>query len=259
MPAPPDKERTVKMQERLDRFISGQVAGISRAEAQKLIRRGAVSVGKEVCRRPERKISPDTDEITLNGERIGYKKYLYIMLNKPAGVVCSTRDGLSETVLALLPPDLRRRGLFPAGRLDKDTVGFVLITDDGALAHRLLSPKRHVDKKYCVRLRDPIDPGAAEKFSAGMELDGEKLLPAGLEITGERECYITLREGRYHQIKRMFGALGNEVTYLKRTEFAGIPLDPSLSEGQARELSPREEQALKKEDNSSLSYFFPSN
>ena len=168
------------MQERLDRFISGQIAGISRAEAQKLIRRGAVSVGKEVCRRPERKISPDTDEITLNGERIGYKKYLYIMLNKPAGVVCSTRDGLSETVLALLPPDLRRRGLFPAGRLDKDTVGFVLITDDGALAHRLLSPKRHVDKKYCVRLRDPIDPAPRRNSRPEWSLTAKNSCPRGL-------------------------------------------------------------------------------
>ncbi len=225
---------------RLDRFLSSQIPGLSRSEAREKIKSGAAAVNGEISKSPDGKIDPEKDSVTLGGEPVGYKKYLYIMLNKPAGVVCATRDGISETVLELLPPGLRRDGLFPAGRLDRDTVGFVLITDDGALAHRLLSPKRHVDKKYYVKLRDPVSAEAIDVFSSGMELDGEKLLPADLSIIGERECELVLREGRFHQIKRMFAAIGNEVVFLKRIEFAKIPLDPALSEGQARELTPEE-------------------
>ena len=189
-------------------------------------------------REPEHKLCPSADSVVLGGKAVGYKQYLYIMLNKPAGVVCATRDRLSETVTELLPEELRREGLFPAGRLDKDSVGFVLITDDGALAHRLLSPKNHVPKTYFVRLRDPIDEKAAEDFLSGVTIDGgEKCLPAELRALSERECELTLREGKYHQIKRMFACRGHEVVYLKRISIGGAALDPSLSEGQARELT----------------------
>ena len=226
--------------QRLDRFIASQLSDISRSAARELIRRGEVTVNGAAERSPEKKISPEADEITLFGRPVGYKKHLYIMLNKPSEVVCSTRDGLSETVLNLLPEGLRRKGLFPAGRLDKDTVGFVLITDDGELAHRILSPKSHVEKTYFVKLRDPCPPSVIDVFSRGMTLDGERLLPARLEILGERECRLTLREGKYHQIKRMFSSLENEVVYLKRTSIAGVELDPDLFEGQARELTAEE-------------------
>lgn len=230
---------------RLDRFLSSQLPDLSRSDARERIRSGSVAVNGTPCRLADRRINPEHDAVTLDGVRIGYKEHLYIMLNKPAGVVCATRDGLSETVLELLPPELRRPGLFPAGRLDKDTVGFVFITDDGQLAHRLLSPKHHIDKKYTVFLKRPIVPETGEIFASGMELDGERLLPAELFVKGERECELILKEGKYHQIKRMFEALGNEVIYLKRTEFAGIVLDESLAEGQARELAPLEEMAVK--------------
>lgn len=227
--------------QRLDKFISSQLVDVSRKDARELIRRGEVRVNGAAAKSPEQKISPDDDVITLRGERIGYKRFLYIMLNKPAGVVCASRDGLSETVIELLPPELRRSGLFPAGRLDKDTVGFVLITDDGILAHRILSPKSHVPKKYFVRLRDELIPEAKKLFAEGIVIDGEeKCLPAELNVLTPRECELTLHEGKYHQIKRMFSALGNEVTYLKRTEIAGILLDSALMEGHARELSEAE-------------------
>ena len=223
--------------QRLDKFISSQLVTVSRKDAREMIKRGEVSVNGTVERSAERKIDAKRDAVTLRGETVGFKKHLYIMLNKPADVVCATRDGLSETVLELLPPELRRTGLFPAGRLDKDTVGFVLITDDGELAHRILSPKNHVDKEYFVRLRDDIPAGAEDMFAEGFELDGEKCLPAKLVRLDMRECRLTLREGKYHQIKRMFEALGNEVVYLKRESIAGIKLDEKLSEGQARELT----------------------
>ena len=223
--------------QRLDKFISSQLVSISRKDARELIKRGAVTVNGTSERSADRKIDAEKDVVAVSGEVIGYKRFLYIMLNKPAGVVCATRDGLSETVLGLLPPDLRRDGLFPAGRLDKDTVGFVLITDDGALAHRILSPKSHVDKEYFVRLRDDIPENAEDMFAEGMVLDGEKCLPAKLNRISARECELTLHEGKYHQIKRMFEALGNEVVYLKRISIAGIKLDENLSEGQARELT----------------------
>lgn len=223
--------------QRLDRFISSQFPDVSRSQSREMIRRGEVEVNGREVRNPEQKIFPDSDVITLRGERVGYREHLYIMLNKPAGVVCATRDGLSETVLELLPPELRRRGLFPAGRLDKDSVGFVLITDDGALAHRILSPKSHVSKKYFVRLREEVCVDAVRRFAEGLVIDGgEVCLPAELKVIASRECEVVLREGKYHQIKRMFEALQNEVVYLKRTEIAGITLDPALSEGQAREL-----------------------
>ena len=232
--------------ERLDRFLAEQLQNISRKGAKELVRRGEVTVNGVKAASAEQKIDPAGDVIAVSGRAVKYRRFLYIMLNKPAGVVCATRDGLSQTVLELLPEELRRRGLFPAGRLDRDTVGFVLITDDGELAHRVLSPKSHVPKKYFVRLRDPVTSDIPEKFSAGIIIDGpETCLPAELEILSGRECLLTLHEGKYHQVKRMFAALGNEVVYLKRTEIAGIPLDAALDEGEARELTENEVERLK--------------
>lgn len=230
--------------QRLDKFISSQLPDVSRSAARSLIHGGKCSVNGRCVRTPEMKISPESDSVELCGKTVGYKKHLYIMLNKPAGVVCATRDGLSETVLQLLPPDLRRPGLFPAGRLDKDTVGFVLITDDGELAHRILSPKNHVPKRYFVRLELPLSEDAAFVFEQGVDLGEEKCLPAVLQKVSPTECYLTIREGKYHQIKRMFASLENKVTYLKRVSIAGVALDPELLEGQARQLTADEEKAL---------------
>lgn len=231
--------------ERIDKLIASQSPELSRRDVKDLIRKGEVKLNGKPVRSADEKADPERDEITVSGKKIGYKKHLYIMLNKPAGVVCATRDGLSEAVTDLLPPKLRRAGLFPAGRLDKDTVGFVLITDDGSLAHRILSPKNHVAKKYFVRLRDNISDGVTPLFESGMEISGDKLLPARIEKISEKECFLYIKEGKYHQIKRMFQATGNEVIYLKRLEIAGIHLDPDLEEGDCRELTKDEENLLK--------------
>ncbi len=224
---------------RLDRFISGQIPGISRSEAVRLCKSGAVTVDGAAARSPSAKIDPQTAVVTVNGEKICYKEHVYIMLNKPAGVVCATRDGLSQTVLELLPEDLRRQGLFPAGRLDKDTEGFVLITDDGALAHRMLSPKSHVQKLYVACLGHELCRDAEKVFEEGVVLeDGTKCLPAGIKrLDGGLKCLVTLHEGMYHQIKRMFEALGNEVTGLERVKIGGVWLDKSLVRGESRELT----------------------
>ena len=165
--------------QRLDKFISNQCFDISRSGVKDLLKKGRVTVNGSVVKKADEKICPERDEVCISGKRVVYKKHLYIMLNKPAGVVCATRDGLSPTVLALLPDELKRDGLFPAGRLDKDTEGFVLITDDGELAHKMLAPKSHVPKLYYVKLEAPLAKNAEEKFKNGMTLlDGTSCLPA---------------------------------------------------------------------------------
>lgn len=231
--------------QRLDKFISNQCFDISRSAVKDLVKKGQVSVNGKICKKADEKIDPERDEVCVSGRKIVYKKHLYIMLNKPAGVVCATRDGLSPTVLALLPDDLKRDGLFPAGRLDKDTEGFVLITDDGDLAHRMLSPKSHVPKLYYVRLKAVLCENAEERFSQGIILeDGTSCLPAELERINDRECYVTLHEGMFHQVKRMFISLDNEVSYLKRVRIGGVELDKSLPVGKVRELSAQEVENL---------------
>ncbi len=231
---------------RLDKFISSQLTDISRSEVKNLCKRGYVCVDGVPARSSDIKIDPEVSRVTVGDREVSYKKNLYIMLNKPAGVVCATRDGLSTTVLELLPPELRRSGLFPAGRLDKDTEGFTLITDDGALAHRMLSPKSHVPKKYFVRLAKPLDGTEAHLFAEGIVLeDGTKCLPAELEAQdGADECFVVIHQGMYHQVKRMFEAVGNSVVYLKRIMIGELELDPALNVGKARELEDFEVEKL---------------
>ncbi len=226
---------------RLDRFLSNQL-GITRTEAKELIKKRLVTIGGETAKLYDMKISPESDAVCTEGSPVIYREHIYIMLNKPAGVVCATRDKLSETVLGLIPGELRRKGLFPAGRLDKDTVGFVLITDDGAFAHEILSPGKHVEKKYFAVLEKPASAKDAEIFASGMTIDGgDKCLPAKLEITDDPcKVYITLKEGMYHQIKRMAEAVGNKILYLKRVSIGKLELDPDLAEGQCREILHKE-------------------
>lgn len=231
---------------RLDKFISSQRNDISRSMVKELCRKGLVSVNGKTAKTADTKVS-ETDTVTVRGEDISYKKFLYIMMNKPQGVVCSTRDGESKTVLELVPPELFREGLFPAGRLDKDTEGFVLLTDDGGLAHRMLSPKTHVPKTYFVKLRDPWQDNYAEAFAKGMTIDGgEKCLPA--EFAGAEgcpnECTVVLHEGKYHQVKRMFEKLGNKVIYLKRTKIGELALNPDLPLGSCLEIMHKDVERL---------------
>lgn len=230
---------------RLDRFLSNQL-NISRNDAKELIKKRLVTVNGQTAKLFDMKIDPERDTVASDGKEVTYRKHIYIMLNKPAGVICATKDRLTETVLELIPPELRRQGLFPAGRLDKDTEGFALITDDGVFAHEILSPKKHVDKKYFAVLEKPATEKDVELFAGGMEIDGgDVCLPALLEITDKpNEVFITLREGMFHQVKRMAEAVGNRVTYLKRVQIGGLALDEKLELGECREILHNELQKI---------------
>lgn len=231
---------------RLDKFISSQRTDLSRSDVKKLIRAGRVTVEGAAQRDPGAQVGEDSS-VALDGEVIGYREHIYLMLNKPAGYVCSAREGSSPTVYELVPPELRRRGLFPAGRLDKDTEGFVLMTDDGALAHEMLSPGRHVPKLYHVRLELPYDEAYAARFAEGIVIDGgEKCLPAECRADPDdpRAMYLTLHEGKFHQVKRMAAAVGNRVTYLRRIRIGGLSLDPGLPLGACLEVMHKDVEKL---------------
>lgn len=227
--------------QRLDKFLSAQL-GITRSEAKELIKRRVVTVGGTVAKLFDMKIDPEKDTVCSEGKEVTYRKHIYIMMNKPQGVVCSTKDGESKTVLELLPDSIRREGLFPAGRLDKDTEGFVFITDDGVLAHNILSPKHHVDKTYFAKLESPAAEEDVKAFEEGLAIDGgDVCLPAKLEILADpHEVLITISEGMYHQIKRMAQARNNKVLYLKRISIGGVKLDESLALGEWREMLHKE-------------------
>ena len=226
---------------RLDKIIAGE-GTYSRREVRLLVRQGRVLVNGVPARSPEDKVVPEAVEIMVDGTVLHCRRYTWIMLHKPAGVLSATEDGRGATVLDLLPPELRRRGLFPVGRLDKDTEGLLLLTDDGPLGHALLSPKRHVDKVYLARVDGVVDQSDVEALARGMVLgDGLHCLPAGLEpLEDGRVCLVTLREGKYHQVKRMMAARGKPVTYLKRLSMGPLRLDAALAPGEWRPLT-REE------------------
>lgn len=230
--------------ERLDKIISA-TGKKSRREVREMVRQGRVLVDGKPAPAADMKIDPQTAVILLDGEPLGYEKFTYVMLHKPAGVLTATEDRRQETVLDLLPPELRRRALSPVGRLDKDTEGLLLLTNDGQLAHRLLSPKSHVDKVYYARVDGALEPGDIAAFAAGMTLgDGLECLPAGLEILSPTEALVTLREGKFHQAKRMLAARGKPVLYLKRLSMGRLRLDPALAPGAWRMLTEEERSAL---------------
>lgn len=230
--------------ERLDKIISSS-GKYTRSESSKLIRSGAVCVNGVSVKNPALKADGDADVITINSQRFVYKKHIYIMMNKPGGVISASDCPTDKTVIDLLPDGLKRPGLFPAGRLDRDTTGFMLITDDGDFAHRILSPKRHVSKTYRVTLREDITEDEAEMIRAGLTLNGEKLLPAKVrKLDGEHVYEVVLKEGRYHQIKRMFARFSNEVTALERTAMGNLMLDNTLKRGDAREMTAEEISAV---------------
>lgn len=228
---------------RLDRFFSSQQI-LSRKEIRPLLRAGLIRVNGEPAHAPEQKIDPERDVISLRGELIRYQRYVYLMLNKPKGVVSATDDRTHTTVLDLVPSELWRDGLFPAGRLDRDTTGFVLLTDDGDFAHIMLAPKSHVEKAYEVRLDGPLSPDGQRMIEEGVCLaDGTPCQPAGLTLLEDSPqplWEIVIREGKYHQIKRMFGVVGLGVNELKRIRIGGLLLDPALNEGAVRKLTDEE-------------------
>lgn len=227
--------------ERLDKLLSG-TGRWSRREGKELIRAGRVSANGRTARSGEEKYDRAGLDLRVDGEPVLAPAHFYLMLHKPAGLVSATEDPKQKTVLELLPAHLRRVGLFPAGRLDKDTEGLLLLTSDGALAHALLAPRRHVDKTYFVRVEGALDGEDVLAFAQGMTLgDGLVCLPAGLApLAAPDEAIVTLREGKYHQIKRMLAARGKPVCYLKRLTMGPLTLDPALEKGAWRPLTESE-------------------
>lgn len=233
---------------RLDKYLAEMGIG-TRSQIKEMAKKGRVHVNGQAEKKTERKIDPDVDHVSVDGRHMTYVKTEYYMLNKPQGVVSATRDNLHQTVLELLEDNLRK-DLFPVGRLDIDTEGLLLITNDGDLAHRLLSPKCHVDKVYYAKIEGQLPTNAISRFEEGIVLaDGTKTLPAKLEITKGNETaaevLLTIREGKFHQVKRMFEALSCKVTYLKRISMGSLHLDDTLLPGEYRLLTEEELDQLK--------------
>ena len=230
---------------RLDKFFS-ETGLLSRREVARAVSRGEISVNGIPVKRADVKLNEQTDRVTLRGEPIVYQKFVYMMLNKPSGYVSATEDGRDPTVLELLPPQYTAFGLFPCGRLDKHTLGLMLLTDNGDVAHRLLSPRRHVSKRYAFRCKFPLTREECERFREGLVLeDGYETKPADIELNEDMKSgIITLVEGKYHQIKRMLEALHNQITYLERISFGPLTLPADLARGAWRELTPEEEAAI---------------
>jgi len=225
------------LKQRLDKILSNLGFG-SRKEIGALIRSGRVTVDGKVCKSADEKVDPENQSLCFCGEEVEYRQYEYIMMNKPAGYLSATEDNRQKTVIELLPDRLQRIGLFPAGRLDRDSEGLLLLTNDGAAAHAIISPKKNIDKLYYVKYTGQLHPDTKEKFEAGIEIDGGEIcLPAKIELIGEGEAEITVHEGKFHQVKRMISAAGGEVTYLKRLRIGEIKLDKNLEVGQIRRLS----------------------
>lgn len=225
--------------ERLDKIISNQT-GYSRKEVKELIRNKRIMVNDEVINKSDIKVDPINDLISLDGENISVKKYVYLMLNKPKGYVSATEDRDMVTVLELVPMEYSHRDLFPAGRLDRDTTGLMLITDDGEFAHNILSPKKHVKKTYNVTIDIPMRDEMVVGFKDGVNLIDGECKSAGLEITGQYTGIVTLVEGRYHQIKRMFGCFGAKVVELERIGMGNFFLPDDLELGECREFTEEE-------------------
>lgn len=235
--------------ERLDKILSNLGYG-TRKELKGICKKGLVKVNGVVVKDSGAKVDPENDEIFINGEQVFYRKFIYLMMNKPDGVISATRDNRDETVVDLLEVDHQVFEPFPVGRLDKDTVGLLFLTNDGELNHKLISPKYKVDKVYSAKINKRVTESDIEAFKNGITLDdGYVCKEAKLEIISaeenESDVIITIQEGKFHQVKRMFEAVGKEVTYLKRIEFGTIKLDETLEEGEYRELTDDEVTILK--------------
>lgn len=231
---------------RLDKFLADAGKG-TRSEVKKIIQKGQVQVNGVPAKKPEIKVDPEKDVVVLSGETVGAApEFVYYLLNKPAGCVSATEDRNDRTVMEYVPSD--RKGLFPVGRLDKDTEGLLLITNDGELAHRLLSPKKHVDKTYYAKVQGIVTQEDVRKFAEGVDIHEKKLTaPAVLEVvkSGEvSEILLTICEGKFHQVKRMFEAVGKKVIYLKRLSMGPLQLDETLMPGEYRELTEKEKDTL---------------
>lgn len=231
---------------RLDKFLC-ETAGFTRSEAKQAIKKGWISVNGSSVKNADMKVAEEADVVTLQGKLLSFAKFHYYLLHKPAGVITATEDKSQKTVLDLLG-GIPTKNLFPVGRLDKDTEGLLLITDDGELSHKLLSPKKHVDKTYFCLLKKDISEADIKALSEGVDIGDEKpTMPASVKVLSEREVELTIREGRFHQVKRMMQAVGNEVLYLKRLSMGPLSLPDDLEKGCFRPLSDTEIAQLKQE------------
>ena len=228
---------------RLDKLISA--CGVaSRSETARACRAGLVTVNGQTARSADMQVDPETDAVSYGGRAVAYRRFVYLMLNKPAGYVSSTDAGDGPPVTDLLPEEYRRMGVFPCGRLDRDTLGLMLLTNNGPLSHRLLAPRSHVAKSYRFAVSGPLGRREAAMLEAGVDIGGYVTRPCRVELTGPDCGVITLTEGKYHQIKRMMERVGVRVTTLERLSFGPLTLDPALERGRWRPLTPGEEAAL---------------
>lgn len=225
---------------RLDKLLS-ETTAYSRSQLKQIIKNGGVTVDGRSVTVPEAKLDPETAVVTLNGETVRYRKFCYYMLNKPAGILSATDDKKQKTVIDLFPPEIRKRNIFPVGRLDKDTTGLLIITDDGDFAHRVISPKSGIVKTYHAQTTEPVSSEDIDAFRKGIVLaDGTQCLPAELEALPNGSCLVRVTEGKYHQVKRMLASRGKPVTALKRLSIGGLKLDESLKSGEFREIGENE-------------------
>ena len=239
-------ERRKMAQIRLDKFISERTE-YTRSQIKQLAAKGSVKVDGTAVKRADVKIDPETAAVSVCGTEISAQRYRYILLNKPEGYVCSTNDNDGESVMKLVPPEMRTKNMFPAGRLDKDTTGLLIITDDGDFAHRLISPSHHVYKTYEATLESGISEEQLDILRQGAVLgDGTECLPAKLKKLSDDPAAVCvqIREGKYHQVKRMFASVGNSVSALRRTAIGALKLDNSLKEGEARLLTDDERKMI---------------
>lgn len=229
---------------RLDKLLA-DLGIASRKELKQIIKSGRVTVNGAAAISPETKVEPDRDTVALDGCTLRYKSFRYYMMDKPSGVLTATEDSRQQTVLDLLTPEMRRMGLFPVGRLDKDTSGLLILTDDGEYAHRVISPKSGVEKLYYAKVEGIPDENDVRRFRDGIVLkDGTQCLPAVLELTGRDECYVRVMEGKYHQVKRMLAACGKPVIQLRRLSIGSLILEDTLGPGGFRELSDIEKDSV---------------
>ena len=228
---------------RLDKFLCDNNIG-TRSQVKEYIKKGQVTVNGQTVKKPETKVDEESDTVAFQGQSICYRKYTYYMLNKPTGVVSATNDNTAPTVVSLLAVP-EQKDLFPVGRLDKDTTGLLLLTNDGALAHDLLSPKKHVDKTYLVKPEKPLSPEDIHRLESGLDIGDDKpTAPAKAKLTENGALLLTIHEGRFHQVKRMLQAVDNQVLALERVSFGPLSLDPSLQRGEYRALTEEEIKAL---------------
>lgn len=231
---------------RLDKFLCEMEIG-TRSQVKDMVKKGMVSIDGEVTKKADYKFDETAAKVCVNGKELSYQKFYYYMLNKPQGVVSATTDNHDKTVLDLLK-DASGKDLFPVGRLDKDTEGLILITNDGELSHNLLSPKKHVDKTYLMETKMPVTEDMVLKLVQGVDIGEEKLtLPAKVRQLEDRKIELTITEGKFHQVKRMLKAVGNEVVYLKRLSMGSLKLDETLELGKYRSLTEKEIADLKRE------------